>query len=212
MNATGNAGTGAGPYVVSASAVADLVEARPLCCILSGEIARPVTAMLPLLVERDADGGLFELFGHIPRRAPLAGQVADGAPVLVLANGPNAYVSPTLVPQPDWGPTWNFAMASIVGTWRLCEAETDESLRRLARRLEGDGDAAWTVERMGPRYERLRHAVVAFRIVVTAIEPRFKLGQDESDANFDAIVASHSDRDLAAWMRDFRSGNREQRA
>lgn len=211
MNATGNAGTGAGPYAVSAGAVADLIEARPLCCILSGHIARPVTAMLPLLVERDADGGPGALFGHIPRRAALARQVGEGAPVAVLANGPDAYVSPTLVPQPDWGPTWNFAMATIAGTWRFCEAETDASLRRLAARLEGTGDTAWTVERMGPRYERLRHAVVAFRIAVTAIEPRFKLGQDESDANFAAIVAGHPDRTLAAWMRDFRPDDRAQR-
>lgn len=212
MMTTGNARTGASPYAVSAGAVADLIEAEPLCCILSGEVARPITAMLPLLVERDADGGLRELFGHIPRRTALAQQVGDGAPVVVLANGPNAYVSPTLVPQSDWGPTWNFATASIVGTWRFCEAETDDSLRRLTAKLEGQGTAAWTVERMGPRYERLRHAVVAFRIAVTAMEPRFKLGQDESDANFAAIVASHPDRDLAAWMRAFRSDNQEQQA
>lgn len=212
MNAAGNAGTGAGPYAVSDKAVADLIDARPLCCILSGEIARPVWAMLPLLVERDADGGASALFGHIPRHAALARQIEDGARVLVLANGPNAYVSPTLVPQPDWGPTWNFATASIGGNWRFCEADTDESLRRLAARLEGEGDAAWTVARMGPRYERLRHAVVAFRIAVTAVESRFKLGQDENDANFAAIVAGHPDRDLAAWMRAFRPANREQRA
>ena len=212
MMTTGSARTGASPYAVSAGAVADLIEAEPLCCILSGEVVRPVTAMLPQLVERDVNGGLCELFGHIPRRAPLAQQIGDGAPVAVLANGPNAYVSPTLVPQYDWGPTWNFAMASIVGTWRLCEGETDDSLRRLTARLEGEGATAWTVERMGPRYERLRHGVVAFRIAVTAIEPRFKLGQDESDANFAAIVAGHPDRDLAAWMRAFRSDNREQRA
>lgn len=208
MNAAGNVGTGAGPYAVSTAAVADLIDAAPLCCILAGEIARPVTAMLPLLAERGGDGALTGLFGHIPRRAALARHIGDGGTVAVLANGPNAYVSPTLVPQPDWGPTWNFAMASIVGTWRFCEAETDESLRRLTARLEGEGDGAWTVEHMGLRYDQLRRAVVAFRIAVTAIEPRFKLGQDESDANFDAIVARHPDRDLAAWMQDFRPTNR----
>lgn len=194
----------AGRYVPPPGAVADLIGAFPLCWILAGDAVHPVSAMLPLLAVRGAGNALVELFGHIPRQTALALAVLNGGAVTVLANGPQGYVSPELVPQRDWAPTWNFAAATITGRWRFCEGETDASLRDLTHAMEGDKEGAWTIEHMGPRYEPLKQAVVAFRIAVTGMEVRFKLGQDESATNFASIVARHPDRTLAEWMQRYR--------
>lgn len=78
------------------------------------------------------------------------------------------------------------------------EHEADVALRLLAAHLEPDG--AWSVERMGPRYEHLRQHVVAFRAVVQETDARFKLGQDEQAMTFAEITAGLRDGELAELM------------
>ena len=59
----------------------------------------------------------------------------------------------------------------------------------------------WTADRLGARYDALIRHILAFRARITHIDARFKLGQDETDAVFDAIVADLGDDPLAGWMR-----------
>lgn len=179
--------------------VRDLVRAFPLAWVVPLTGAAPA-APLPLLAECDDDGVVRSLFGHMARRNPLypALQAQPGA--LLLFQGPQGYVPPRLVSKPDWGPTWNYAVARFQARVEFVPDETEASLRQLAAHLERDRSEPWTVERMGPRFAELAGHVIAFRAHVVDVHATFKLGQDESRTSFDEIVAGHGDAALREWM------------
>jgi transcriptional regulator len=138
--------------------------------------------------------------GHIARRNPQQKALEREPRATILCMGPNGYISPKLVSNPTWGPTWNYAVCRFETEIRFVPEENDVALHRLAAALEGVGADSWTPARMGDRYHQLKQRIVAFRATVLETHARFKLGQDESDAAFSEIVNGVADRTLAEWM------------
>jgi transcriptional regulator len=184
-----------------ASDVAKLVDAYPLCWIVSGAADDRLATPLPLLAERDADGNVTALFGHIGRSNAQQAALERDPRAAILCMGPQGYVSPRLVANPTWGPTWNYGACRFEVDVEFVPDETDSALSRLAEALEGSGEGAWRPDRMGPRYEKLKQFIIAFRAHVREAHPRFKLGQDESEATFNEIIEGHTDRNLIDWMQ-----------
>lgn len=187
------------------SDISRLVDSYPLCWIVTGESIDRLATPLPLLAERDGTGAVRSLLGHIPLAHPQCTALKSDPRASVLCLGPQAYVSPRLVSNPTWGPTWNYAACRFEVEVEFVPSETDFALLKLSEALEGRGAGAWRPERMGPRYEQLKKRIVAFRAQVREAHARFKLGQDESDATFEEIVGAHADRELADWMRRART-------
>jgi len=108
-----------------------LVDAHPLAWVISRDFQ---ATLLPLLAETDDEGGLCALLGHIPVRNPQRLALERDPDALILFLGPNDYISPRLVSNPQWGPTWNYealrvrAQVEFVGTrptWRCgCSLRT----------------------------------------------------------------------------------------
>ena len=181
--------------------VTRLVEAYPLCWIVTGGGADRLATPLPLLPETDSEGSVQSLLGHIPRAHPQSVAVASDPRASILCLGPQGYISPRLVSNPTWGPTWNYAACRFEVEIQFVPDETDSALSRLAEALEGREAGAWKPDRMGERYELLKKRIVAFRAHVRETHARFKLGQDENDLTFGEIVDAHADPVLADWMR-----------
>lgn len=175
--------------------IAALIHGHPLAWVASRDLD---ATLLPLIVECDAYGTPVALVGHYPRRNPQVAAFNRDPHALILFTGPQGYVSPTLVSNPMWGATWNYAAIRIVATLTFVPDETEDALRRLAARLEPAG--GWRPEQMGERFDQLSRHVVAFRAQILSCEPQFKLGQDESAATFAEIVSNHPDPALVAAM------------
>lgn len=181
-----------------------LVEAYPLCWIVSGGAENRAATPLPLLAESGADG-VRSLFGHIARSNPQQAALTADPRATILCMGPQGYISPRLVSNPTWGPTWNYAVCRFEVEIEFVPDETDAALSQLAAALEGSGPGDWTPQRMGPRYEQLKERIVAFRAHVRESHGRFKLGQDENDQTFAEIVAGLAGTELGLWMSGSRS-------
>lgn len=180
-----------------------LVREHPLAWVVAREGDAAATP-LPLLAECDGDGRIVSLLGHLARRNPLHAALQASPRALVLFQGPQGYIPPRLVAKPDWGPTWNYAVARFDVQVEFVPAETDAALEKLAAHLEAGRTQPWTVERMGARYDQLRQHIIAFRAHVTHCHATFKLGQDETPGTFEEILAGHDDAALVAWMRRMR--------
>lgn len=187
------------------SDVTRLVRAFPLCWLVSGDGDQRLSTPLPLLAEPAEDGSVRSLLGHIPRRNPQMAALEKDGRAAVLCMGPQAYISPRLVSNLTWGPTWNYAACRFEVDVEFVPDETDAALSRLAAALEGSGQGAWTTDRMGPRYEQLKHYVVGFRAHVRETHARFKLGQDEREETFAEIVEALDNSELALWMTQARA-------
>ncbi|WP_202845018.1 FMN-binding negative transcriptional regulator [Luteimonas saliphila] len=177
-----------------------LVDAYPLAWVVPRDVDVPATP-LPLLAECGGDGRIVSLFGHLARRNPLHSALQAAPRALLLFQGPQGYIAPRLVSKPDWGPTWNYAVARFEARIQFVPGETDAALERLAAHLEAGRPDPWTVSRLGARYELLREQIVAFRAHVEQAHATFKLGQDETPGTFEEILARHEDDALTAWMR-----------
>jgi transcriptional regulator len=157
---------------------------------------------LPLLAETDATGRVVRLLGHLARANPLAAAMERDGQMLVLFQGPQAYISPHHAGDRQWGPTWNYAVLRINGQARLRPDLNDEALHRLVAAMEKDRATPWHPAEMGARYATLAQHIVAFEVAVTHLDVRFKLGQDERPAVFAHIVAALGDSPLASLMRE----------
>lgn len=181
--------------------VADFVREQVLGLIVSGGDGDHAVTPLPLLPTVDARGQVIEFFGHFARSNPQIETLKTDPRALILYQGPHAYIPPAWVSKPDWAPTWNYALAQFEVEVRFLPEENHRSIIALVEALEGE---AWSVDRMGERYDRMLPHILAFRARVTRQQARFKLGQDESDQSFGEILAAMGDTPVAAMMRKAR--------
>lgn len=168
-----------------------LMKAHPLATLVraGAELAADI---LPLEVERV--GETWRVTGHVARGNPLWRE-ADGQPVLLLFQGPQAYVSPNWYPSKSQHgkavPTWNYTMVQVHGTLRA--TQDPEWLRafvtRLTERHEGGRAMPWHVSDAPPDYiDAMLKAIVGIEIEVTSVEGKFKLSQNRDAADRTGVV------------------------
>lgn len=175
-----------------------LIEGFPLAWVCSEGMQ--AASMLPLVGEFDEQDRLVALIGHFGRRNPLhAALMADGG-ATVLFCGPQGYVSPNHAGRRDWGATWNYAQARMTVQVDVDDRHTAMALDLLASHAEAGLAEPWHPAELGPRYDQLAAHIIGFRATVVDVAPRFKLGQDESVADLQAILGNLADGDLRDWM------------
>lgn len=172
-----------------ASEIDRLIAAHPFAQLVSCAGPMPVCTPLPLLLQRDADGAW--LLGHFARANPQVALLREHPQALAVFVGEHAYMSPSWLRDRTQAPTWNYETVH-------CEVEVEfldreeaihTALDQLVRHMETGRPQAWSIADMGPRYEQLTRAVIAFRARVTAIHPKFKLGQNERDDVYADMLA-----------------------
>lgn len=160
---------------------------------------------LPLVL-RPEEGELGTLYGHVARASP-HWQALDGAETLAVFQGPHAYVSPSWYAGTPAVPTWNYVAVHARGRIRLLDAtQTRTAVRALVAVHEPE--LLDDRERLPEAFERrLLEAVVGFRLEITALQGKHKLGQHRSRADqrgVHAALAASRDpeaRRLAEYMQ-----------
>lgn len=185
----------------SVADVRTLIADYPLAWVAPREGPASAACLLPLLGDYGEDGALVALAGHSPRRFPLIEAVAGDPRTTILFTGPQGYVSPEHAGWRDWGPTWNFAQVAVEGDLELLPDFTGTAIDRLVDTMETGRPAPWQASELGERYAGMAAQVIGFRIAVTGLTGRFKLGQDERPDVLQSILDKHPDPALVAWMR-----------
>ena len=161
--------------------------------------------------------GEAQLHGHVARGNELA--KLDGAEVLVIFRGPEAYVSPNWYPSKhETGrevPTWNYAVVHVHGRLRVVE-EADwlhRLLERLTDRHEAGQPEPWRVtDAPEDHVQKMLRAIVGLEIVIERIEGKFKLSQNHPAANRAGVVeglrrrSARGDAELADVMSQQEEG------
>jgi transcriptional regulator len=113
--------------------------------------------------------------------------------LLVVFNGPHAYVSPTWYqaePAAVRVPTWNYAAVHARGRARvLDEAATADLLERLVDEQER---GRWRAELEAPARRALLRAIVAFAIDAPELEGKLKLSQNRAPEDRERVRAEHA--------------------
>nr|WP_225954589.1 FMN-binding negative transcriptional regulator [Kibdelosporangium phytohabitans] len=164
---------------------ADLITMTP-----QGLMATP----LPFVHDPDS-GENGALIGHMARgndqwKQPVTGEA------LVIVRGPDAYVTPnwyaTKQEHHRVVPTWNYVTAHVHGRLVVHDDPvwTDAQVRRLTDRHEAGNAQPWSVDQAPAKFvEGQLRAIVGIELVITRIEGKFKLSQNQTEANLDGVLA-----------------------
>lgn len=186
--------------------ISDLLQSHPLAWVVSQTREGLRASTIPILAHCDANGRVECLEGHFPRRNPQVEGLRDDPHALFLFIGPHSYISPGMVRDKTWGPTWNFAHSQFQArieffdTANLIEAH----LRRLIDAMEKDRTSPWSLDDMGPRYRGLMDHIIGFNAHIDNAQHRYKLGQDERPEIFADICDALGDTPLRRLMRQQR--------
>src|ERR1700691_6118162 len=175
-------------------AFADLVTADPGIRITH----------IPTVLDRTA-APYGSILGHISRQN-LQSKCFDGQQSAVIVfRGPHSYISPTWYTKPEAVPTWNFAVAHATGRLKPI-ADTKalhDLLARLIAKFEGP-DSVYNFAKLPESYTNgLIGGIIAFEMQIDLLEGTFKLGQERSDADKQAILKNLQSAKSARSISDF---------
>jgi transcriptional regulator len=139
-----------------------------------------IASHLPLLLDAEV-GPRGLLLGHMARANPQWRRV-EGE-VMVLFSGPHAYVSPADYEEGGTVPTWNYVAVHAYGTFQIVEDRDGllEIIRRLVAVHEGPRAEPWAFDESEPHVEKMLNAIVGFRVEITRLEGKWKLGQNQPE-------------------------------
>lgn len=151
---------------------------------------------------------------HLSRSNPAWQRLQHSARVLVVFQGPHAYVSPSWYPtKAETGrvvPTWNYLAVHAEGSARVIQdaAWLHKHLQNLTNQQEAAMPQPWAVDDAPAEYvERLMTGIVGIEITITALSGKLKASQNHPEQNRAAVKAALADAegtlgpDFARLMR-----------
>lgn len=144
---------------------------------------------------RVADGGQATLLGHVARANPVWRTAGAASAALVVFQGPAGYVSPSWYPaKREHGrvvPTWNYAAVHAQGTVTFHDDPrwTRRQMEWLTHQMEAGRAHPWAVADAPADYvDKLVAAVVGVEVVVERLIGKWKVSQNQSEANRAGVV------------------------
>lgn len=183
---------------------AELMRAHPLASLVStDDTGFPFASHLPLhLEERD---GRFVLWGHCAKPNPHWRYLHARPEALAIFLGPQAYLSPSVYPDLERVPTWNYLAVHC----RVRAKLVDDPLAkdRLLKKLIGDHEPAYAEQWRGLGEEfahKMLAGIVGFELEVTEWACKLKLTQHRREAHKrmreQYAAGTPDEQALATWM------------
>jgi len=151
------------------------------------------------------------LRGHVARKNPQWQRPALGE-ALVIARGPDAYISPgwyeTKREHGRVVPTWNYITVHARGRLVIHDDPgwVEANVRSLSTKFEAPFDPGWSVDDAPPPFiaGQLR-AIVGVEMLIDDLQGKFKLSQNRGAADVEGAIAgleAIGDSEMADAMRD----------
>jgi transcriptional regulator len=173
-----------------------LMRARPFATLVTAGSDGDLRATRLISVVDEPQPGRPRLRAHLAYANAQARELVDGARVLLLFDGPHAYISSRWYPEPGEPPedppvpTWDYAHVQARGRARVLA--DDEALAvvvdtaRAAERSLGD---PIDVPGDHPEYRSLIRGIVAFEVLDVELEGSWKLSQNRTPGERERVVA-----------------------
>lgn len=199
-------------FVGDGDAIRDLLDNQGVADLITMTARGLVATALPFEYD-SAEGEYGTLIGHVARANPHWQEKVFGE-AMVIVRGPDAYITPSWYPTKAQHhrvvPTWNYITAHIYGELVVHDDAkwTEKQIRRLTDRHEAGNADPWSIDQAPAEFiETLLQAVVGVEVLISRIEAKFKLSQNQSAENIEGVIGglsarSHNgDQAMAAAMR-----------
>ena len=184
-------------------ALLGFLREHPFVTIAASVGGRPMVAQAPIVVREMHDELVIDF--HLSRGNILAPHLVQGFRAVMLATGPDAYISPDGYESADQVPTWNYLSVEAEGLVAvLDEAELVAQLDSLSEQEEARlaPKPLWTRHKMAPgKFEAMLRGIIGGRLFVDRLEGTFKLSQNKGEADRLGAAEGLGTHPLAVMMR-----------
>lgn len=143
---------------------------------------------IPLELEEDPEGNEV-IYGHISKaNHQLEDVVAGEDEVMIIYNGPHAYVSSSWYGHENV-PTWNYIAVHVYGRLSIIdESEVTYALNKLMNKYESSMKNPVKLSSLSKSTMRQVKGVIGFKIQINEIQAAYKLSQNRNQEDYHAIV------------------------
>ncbi|WP_343619857.1 FMN-binding negative transcriptional regulator [Acinetobacter proteolyticus] len=173
-----------------------LIQDYPFATLISHSAEGLEANHLPFHLLRDEHSQTPTLIAHIAKNNPLHTQIENGAVVLIIFQGEQAYISPNWYPSKQQQhhrhvPTWNYQVVHVKGSINFLHDE--KSLRgilaRLTRTHEAKQTMPWKMSDAPSEYiAQELQGIVGIEIPISQITGKFKLSQNREKPDALGVV------------------------
>jgi transcriptional regulator len=190
--------------------IISFIQKNAFATLITQGVNRPTATHLPFILEQPREGHAI-LSGHIARANPQWKSIPEQGEVLVMFQGPHAYISSSWYNHENV-PTWNYLAVQVYGQIKIIQDdELLKHLKKLVDTYEAGRPNRVSVETMNESYlaSQIR-ALVGFEIQITEVQASAKLSQNRDEINFNNIVSELSktgvelDQKIATEMKHFK--------
>ena len=172
-----------------------LIRARPLATLVTLSSNGLNANHIPLhLSESPAPFGA--LWGHVARANPILDDLAKDVEALAVFHGPDTYITPSwYATKPETGrvvPTWNYVVVHAYGYLRVVDDPVwlRTQLDALTTQSEAPFAEPWAVSDAPEEFiERLKGAIVGVEMVITRLQGKWKVSQNQPSQNQASVIA-----------------------
>jgi transcriptional regulator len=159
------------------NAINAFIHAHGFATVITSDGDKTIASHLPVLLDEKAN----VLRSHMARANEQWKSFADSREVLCIFHGPHAYISPSWYVMQHTVPTWNYAAIHVYGRVAIVEpAELKQIVLDTTTKYESTMPKPWTLPLSEREFDAMSKAIVGFKIDVTRVEAKFKLGQNRS--------------------------------
>ncbi|KYD03314.1 FMN-binding negative transcriptional regulator [Bacillus atrophaeus] len=165
----------------------DFVQNNSFGTIVTTAQGKPIATHLPLQLIKEGD--TYYITGHIAYGNPQWRTFEACEDVLVMFQGPHAYISSSWYEKENV-PTWNYQAVHVYGTASILnEEELKHDLTMLLQKYEKHRKNPVLWDELSPQLlESQMKGIVGFKMKVGEIQASYKLSQNRNETDYMSII------------------------
>ncbi|MFJ5763860.1 FMN-binding negative transcriptional regulator [Lysinibacillus sp. NPDC093210] len=167
--------------------IEEFIQMNAFATLVTTKQGKPIATHLPLMFNKK-DGDYY-LTGHMAYGNPQWRTLESSEDVLVMFQGPNAYISSSWYSHENV-PTWNYQAVHIYGKANILEEEElIGDLTMLLEKYEKDREKPILWDNLSPELlEKEMKGIVGFKIKIGEVQAAYKLSQNRNEVDYENII------------------------
>ena len=184
------------------------IQDHPLTTMVTAGPHGILANLIPVNLHKAGEKGTLRC--HFARANDQLARMAAGDELLLVFQGPQAYVTPSFYPSKKADgkvvPTWNYTMVQVRGKARIIDepAWLREQLVTLTASQEAGREHPWKLSDAPDDFVKsIMKAIIGVEIVIETIQGKFKVSQSQSEQNREGVSAgffSEGKQDMATLV------------
>ena len=167
--------------------IKEFIQQNSFATIVSIRKGKHIAAHIPVLLKKIEDD--YYLTGHLAYGNPLWKTFEEVQDILVIFNGPHAYISSSWYEHENV-PTWNYQAVHVYGKASLIEGmDLEQDLTSLLEKYESFRENPVLWDKLSPELlQQEMKGIKGFKIKVEEVQAAYKLSQNRNASDYANII------------------------